>query len=258
MIGGFYMENTSKKKKRKIIIPLLIVAAIIIALLLINPVRMIIALTSMNALDTHEVAPDIFAVNNSFVNLYLVKSGDKYIAFDAGGDNKATKAAMENFGIDESDVIAVFLTHTDGDHVAAVPLFASAEIYMAESNRLFLDEKDGRNRSKVFLDMKRDYISLNDGETIIIADLEIQCVFTPGHTPGSACFIVDGKYLFAGDNLNLKDGKAVLFTDVFNMSNDIQTQSLRKLARLDGIEAVFTMHTGYTNDFQTAFADWAE
>ena len=129
---------------------------------------------------------------------------------------------------------------------------------MAESNRAFISEKDGRSRSKALLDMGRDYTTINDGETVIVAGLEVQCVYTPGHTPGSACYLVDGRHLFTGDNLNLKDGKAVLFTDVFNMSNDIQKQSLRKLAGLDGIEVVFTMHTGYTTDFKTAFAEWLE
>ena len=211
---------------------------------------------SMKPLESQEVMPGIFAVKNSFVNLYLVKAGDKYIAFDAGADERATKAAMDNLGIDQNHVTAVFLTHTDSDHVAAVPLFSS--VYMPESNRDFMGENEGRSRSKAFLDMELEYMTLADGETITVGGVQIQCIFTPGHTPGSACYIADGKYLFAGDNLNLKNGGAVLFTDVFNMDNETQKQSLRKLSTLGGIEAVFTMHSGYTADFTAAFADWSE
>jgi glyoxylase-like metal-dependent hydrolase (beta-lactamase superfamily II) len=212
---------------------------------------------SMKPFDTQEVMTDVYAINNNFVNLYLFKSGDKYIAFDAGADNKTTKAALDNLGIDESDVAAVFLTHTDGDHVEAVTLFTSAEIYMSESNHAFISEKDGSSRSKVFIDMEREYKTLGDGETVTIADTEIQCVYTPGHTPGSACFIVNGKYLFTGDNLNLdKDGKAILFSSVFTMDSKQQKQDIRKLVQLEGIEAVFTAHTGYTDKFDAAFADW--
>ncbi|MCL2137681.1 MAG: MBL fold metallo-hydrolase, partial [Coriobacteriia bacterium] len=82
------------------------------------------------------------------------------------------------------------------------------------------------------------------------------CIFTPGHTDGSACYVVDGRYLFTGDTLKLEEGSVTLFYDVFNMDNDTQEQSIRKLAGLKGIEAVFTMHNGYTTDFNTAFEGW--
>ena len=210
--------------------------------------------------DIHNIGrmPGLFAVNNKFVNLYLFKSGDQYIVFDAGGDEKATLSALDGFGIDARDVAAVFLTHTDYDHVVAVPLFPTAEIYMAESNGAFLSEKAGRDRSKAFLDMDKEYKTLNDSETTTVAGVEIKCIYTPGHTAGSACYLVNGNYLFTGDNLKLKDGKAVLFNDVFNMDNDTQKQSLRKLSELSGVEAMFTMHTGFTTDFKAAFVEWAE
>ena len=245
-----------KKKKSRIIIPVVIAIGLIAAFLLVNPVRSLIAIASMKPLATQEAMPGIYVIDNKFVNLYLFKSGDTYIAFDGGTDNKATQAALDSFGIAADDVAAVFLTHTDADHVAAVSLFPSAEIYMADSNKAFITEKTGRSRSKGFVDMNRDFIALADGETVTIADAEVRCIFTPGHTPGSACYLVDGKVLFSGDNLNLKDGKAVLFTAVFNMDADEQEQSIRKLSGLEGIEAVFTMHTGCTTDFNTAFAEW--
>jgi hydroxyacylglutathione hydrolase len=43
-------------------------------------------------------------------------------------------------------------------------------------------------------------ILLNDGDTITLGALKIKVLFTPGHTPGSLCFLV-GKYLLAGDTL---------------------------------------------------------
>lgn len=238
------------------IIPIILAIVVIVSACLIPLIKVRLAYGAMRPLDSREVTPGVYAVRTSFVNLYLVKGGDRYIAFDAGTDEAATKAALRGLGIDERDVSAVFLTHTDYDHVAAVPLFSSAQVYMADSNRSFLGEKRGLTRSKAFAVMGRDYTALYDGETITVAGVRVQCVFTPGHTPGSACYLVDGKYLFTGDSLNLKDGKAVLFYGVFNMNNGKQRQSLRELSKLDGIEAVFTMHTGYTTDFKTAFAGW--
>ena len=106
--------------------------------------------------------------------------------------------------------------------------------------------------------MNRKYKTMTDGEIITVAGTEIQCIFTPGHTDGSASYVVDGKYLFTGDNMNLENGKVTLYYTEFNMDNDVQKQSLRKLSKLDGIEIVFTMHTGYTINFKTAFAEWMD
>ncbi|MCL2514074.1 MAG: MBL fold metallo-hydrolase [Oscillospiraceae bacterium] len=178
-----------KNKKKKIIIFAVIGFTALIAILLNQPIRSVIALTTMKPLETREVLTDIYAVKNSFVNLYLVKTGDKYIAFDAGADEKATKAALDGLGIDANGVAAVFMTHTDGDHAAALPLFSSAEIYMAESNKTFIGENEGQSRSKVFINMGRDYKTMADGEKAFVGGAEIQCIFTPGHTDGSASYI---------------------------------------------------------------------
>jgi glyoxylase-like metal-dependent hydrolase (beta-lactamase superfamily II) len=213
-------------------------------------------LDSMLPLDTQQIMPDVFSIRNEFVNLFLVKSGDKYIALDAGLDNNLTQSTLSDFNIDENDVIAVFLTHTDYDHVSAVNLFSSAEIYMAESNKIFLETERGQSRSKNFVNMKRDYKTLSNDEKITVAGSQIQCIYTPGHTDGSACYIVNGKYLFTGDNMNLKDGKVTLYHTEFNMDDDIQRQSLCELSQLNGIEIIFTMHYGYTGDFQNAFTEF--
>jgi hydroxyacylglutathione hydrolase len=41
---------------------------------------------------------------------------------------------------------------------------------------------------------------LNDGDAIKLGKLEINVLYTPGHTPGSLCFLT-GKYLLAGDTI---------------------------------------------------------
>ena len=250
-------SKKNKKLKCGIIIVIICVAAIG-SIFLINPIRSSIALKFMKPLETQEIIADIYAIKNQFVNVYLVKSGDTYIAFDAGLDNETTKTALDNFGIDVDNISVVFLTHTDYDHVNALSLFSSAKIYMSESNENFLENKKGQSRSEVFLKMNREYNTLKDGESVTIANTQIQCIYTPGHTDGSVSYVVDGKYLFTGDNLNLKNGKVVLYNAVFNMDGAEQKNSIRKLAGIKGIEYVFTMHTGYTADFNTAFSDWIE
>lgn len=41
---------------------------------------------------------------------------------------------------------------------------------------------------------------LNDGDTVAFGALELRVLHTPGHTPGSLCFLT-GRYLIAGDTI---------------------------------------------------------
>jgi glyoxylase-like metal-dependent hydrolase (beta-lactamase superfamily II) len=43
----------------------------------------------------------------------------------------------------------------------------------------------------------------DSGDTVMVGDIPITLIHTPGHTPGSQCFLIDGK-LVAGDTLFLE------------------------------------------------------
>jgi glyoxylase-like metal-dependent hydrolase (beta-lactamase superfamily II) len=43
-------------------------------------------------------------------------------------------------------------------------------------------------------------ILLGDGETVSFGKIDLSVLHTPGHTPGSVCFLT-GKYLISGDTL---------------------------------------------------------
>jgi len=43
----------------------------------------------------------------------------------------------------------------------------------------------------------------SSGDTLMVGEIPITLIHTPGHTPGSQCFLVDGKKLVAGDTLFL-------------------------------------------------------
>jgi len=43
-------------------------------------------------------------------------------------------------------------------------------------------------------------ILLNDGDTVSFGNIELKVLHTPGHTPGSLCFLYD-KYLISGDTI---------------------------------------------------------
>lgn len=76
------------------------------------------------------------------------------------------------------------------------------------------------------------------GDIVSVGDIPIELLHTPGHTPGSQCFLVDGK-LIAGDTLFLEGcGR----TDFPGGNSDDMFRSLQNLAALDGDPTVYPGH----------------
>lgn len=211
----------------------------------------------MKPLKTGEVLPTIFAISNGQVNFYLVKlPNGKYIAFDAGASEKLTLPELGKLNINPDDVTTIFFTHTDSDHVGGIGLFKNATVYISKQEEQMIDGSTKRSVLLGYCKLSRPYETLEDGESVDIDGINVKCFVTPGHTKGSCCFIVSEKHLFSGDNFSLKNGKVKPFIAVFNMDGKEQRRSIGKIAALKGIEAVFTGHHGYTEDFIGAFADW--
>ena len=211
----------------------------------------------MKLIGTREVLSNILAISNKQVDFYLVRlQNRKYIAFDAGASEKMTLPELGNLGIQTEDITAVFLTHTDSDHVGSIGLFKLARVYISKSEKQMVDGSTKRSAFLGYCKLDCPYETLDDGEAVDIDGTNVKCLLTPGHTKGSACFIVDDRYLFSGDSFSLKKGKVKPFIAFFNMDGKEQRKSIRKIAGLNGIEAIFTGHHGYTEDFSGAFGDW--
>jgi len=75
---------------------------------------------------------------------------------------------------------------------------------------------------------EHDLVAHDPGDRLQVGEIEIELVHTPGHTPGSQCFLVDGR-LVAGDTLFL-DGCGR--TDLPGSDPTQMVQSLRRLSRV--------------------------
>lgn len=208
----------------------------------------------MHPLETKEIASGVYAINDGIVNMFLVKGKEEYIAVDAGNETHIIQREMKKLNIDPEKVTAVFLTHSDWDHIAAVAIFKNAKIYLPRKEEQMINGKTARfyvTKNKINF----KYTPVDGNEIIKTVDLKVQGIETPGHTPGSMSYLVDDKFLFTGDSLSLQSGKVGLFSKFINMDNETQLQSLKNLARMQGIKYIFTAHHGFSDNYEKAFAD---
>jgi hydroxyacylglutathione hydrolase len=211
----------------------------------------------LSPVETREIAASVYALKDSYVNLFLMKTDDTYIAFDAGNDAKKVRQEFLKLKIDPKNVAAVFLTHSDADHVAACTLFSNAKIYFPKAEEPMVNGQISR-----FLFMKNKLAHphelVDDNQILNISGLKIKGISTPGHTPGSMSFLVNGTHLFTGDTMGIKNGEVTQFNDLFNMDTQRQRKSITQLAALPGVGYIFTGHYGFIDSPEISFRNWKE
>ncbi|MHA1646053.1 MAG: MBL fold metallo-hydrolase [Promethearchaeota archaeon] len=194
----------------------------------------------------------IFAIKENSVNFFILKKANTVIVVDSGY-GKHTLEEFEKLHISPTDVSAVFLTHSDRDHVGGLPFLPDAEVFLPKNEVPMIDGRVDRFKGieKNSLN-NRSYNTLEDGIVVQSGDFSVKIIDTPGHTVGSACYLIDGLYLFTGDNLRLKNDKIIPFVRGINMDTDRQIISLNDLAEKTAelpIKIVCTAHTGYSTNY---------
>jgi glyoxylase-like metal-dependent hydrolase (beta-lactamase superfamily II) len=83
-----------------------------------------------------------------------------------------------------------------------------------------------------------DLAAHDAGDVVEVGGVRIELVHTPGHTPGSQCFLVDGR-LVSGDTLFLEGcGR----TDLPGSDPEAMYDSLQRLAKLPDSTIVYPGH----------------
>jgi hydroxyacylglutathione hydrolase len=213
-------------------------------------------LKKMTPTETQQIDVNIFSIRDTFVNMYLVRDGDQYVAIDAGNNADNIEYELKKLKISTSQITAVLLTHTDKDHVAGIKLFNKAKVYLSAPEKHLLNGDKSRFLFFGNTIARRDYTLIEDQELLKIGNIPVKGILTPGHTIGSMCYLINDKYLFTGDAISLKDGVADKFNTFFNMDTKTALASMKKLANIPTAEYILTAHYGYTSNYKKAVKDW--
>jgi glyoxylase-like metal-dependent hydrolase (beta-lactamase superfamily II) len=147
--------------------------------------------------------------------------------------------ALEADGLHLSGVL---VTHHHPDHVGGsmmgFELKGLAELLERVSVPVHVNSHEALFVSRVTGIAMGDLTQHEHGDKVSVGDIDIELLHTPGHTPGSQCFLLDGR-LVAGDTLFLEGcGR----TDFPGGDSDEIFRSLQKLARLSGDPTVYPGH----------------
>jgi len=237
-----------KRPFKTILITAGVIAGIIFILIGAVFAKYYYEVSKMAPIPSGEVREGVIAIQDEYVNFYLVRGEDGYVAFDAGYKKDNVEKELKKLNIDPRQVKAVFLTHTDLDHVGALPLFVNARVFISDQEEQMVNGETSRFFGLMKNSLPVRYELVRDSNTVEIAGVEVEGIWTPGHTPGSICYLVNWKHLFTGDNMSLKDGKAEPFNEFFNMDSKMQGKSLAKLKDYPEVQFVYTAHYGQTEN----------
>jgi hydroxyacylglutathione hydrolase len=142
-----------------------------------------------------------FTVGPLQENCWVIEEGARAIVVDPGDEAERLIEELEGLAVD-----AILLTHTHFDHVGAVaalarhtgaPVFCPAtEVFILQEINAYVFPGYGPYEP---YDPEE---TIEGGEHLTLAGLEIDVLFTPGHSPGHVSFsIPDHQLLLSGDVL---------------------------------------------------------
>jgi hydroxyacylglutathione hydrolase len=134
-------------------------------------------------------------------NCWIVRRDDRALVIDPGDEAERIVAVLEDVTVE-----AIMLTHTHFDHVGAVAALArhtGAPVYCPELEVPVLQDIN----AYVFpgfgpFEPYDPEQTVRGGERLSLAGLDLDVIFTPGHSPGHVSYsIADEQVLLDGDVL---------------------------------------------------------
>lgn len=169
-------------------------------------------------------------------NCYLVEDGGEALIIDPSA---AASAILRKLREDGCTPVGILLTHGHFDHIMSIDTLRQAEpdlkVYIHEADAPMLTEAD-KNGFSFFFRQDRVWRAadtlLSDGDEIKVGNATFTVIHTPGHSPGSVCYLCEAEgIMLTGDTLFADNiGRC----DLWGGSYATIRQSLKRLRDYDG------------------------
>ncbi len=180
-------------------------------------------------------------------NCYLLEDNGEVVIIDPSASAASILRKVQEMGAKPT---AILLTHGHFDHIMSIDTLRQycpdLPVYIHEGDAPMLSDGQ-KNGFSLFFDQDKTYNPadklLKAGDIIKVGDATLEVIHTPGHSPGSVCYLCreDG-ILITGDTLFADNiGRC----DLWGGSHTTIMESLKRLRGLDGS---LTIYPGHGND----------
>lgn len=139
----------------------------------------------------------------NFVYLIGDRETGETVVVDPAYDPEGILAICE---ADQMTLTGALATHYHPDHIGGhmmgYDLSGVADLLEHASVPVHVQQAEAEFVAKVTGLSESDLVSHSSGDIVSVGEIEIELIHTPGHTPGSQCFLVENR-LVAGDTLFL-------------------------------------------------------
>jgi glyoxylase-like metal-dependent hydrolase (beta-lactamase superfamily II) len=140
----------------------------------------------------------------NFVYLIGDRETGEAVAVDPAYD---IRGLLDILATDDMKLVGALATHYHPDHVGGsmggFTISGVRELLTLHPVPIHVQRDEAQWVKRVTDASDSDLVLHESGDTLMVGEIPIELIHTPGHTPGSQCFFVDGK-LVAGDTLFLE------------------------------------------------------
>jgi hydroxyacylglutathione hydrolase len=153
------------------------------------------------------------------------------------------------------DIEQILITHYHQDHLGGHMMGQNVEgaanLLELIKAKVYVNKNEAEGVKRVAGLSESDLVKVEAGDVAKVGNREIKFLHTPGHTPGSQCFLVDGN-LISGDTLFVNSCGRV---DLPGSDPAAMYYSLNHTLRnLDDLTVVYPGHA-YSSESSTTIAD---
>lgn len=185
---------------------------------------------------------EILQLGQLQTNCYIAHCGGEALIIDPADEAEFIAEKISRLNLKP---IAIFATHGHFDHILAageLQMIFNVPFFIHSADEFLLKEINSSAsfwlKQKINHPLPQNIEFIKNEFSLKFGDCRLKVMETPGHTPGSVCFLSDSA-IFSGDTL-FKNG--VGRTDFSYSNADLLKKSLEKIFRLPPETTIYSGH----------------